>query len=332
MRDPTFYVSALLELHKLGDAAERRASWRQSMAALARATAAEGPGPLEGVHPEALVAGVRAALAAHLVDDLDWLEPAAAGSALYELASALPLGPEQRDLGRRVLARLLAADAPTFVAVARRMALGPGKGLVSPGMRARVALVTELPIGLGVADGPLALAIASRRDLAREWIAVPSTGSLPSRRLAARLLERAAREAARCASYGDDHSLRAFRSDAVAPAWERLLADRESLVWRHVAVARGLLAPWIPALGRAVDEALAPSLSATEWRRAVASIAAHLAVAPEAGLALAKRTLTQGLLKRDPGAAAAFLWGLPRAAEAEREAAHELLDAVLDSA
>src|SRR4029077_18990943 len=108
MRDPTFYVSGLLELHKLGDAAERRATWRQSMAALARATTDDGPGPLEGVHPEALVGGVRAALQSGLVEDLDWLEPPAAGSALYELASALPLGSEQRELGRRVLARLLA--------------------------------------------------------------------------------------------------------------------------------------------------------------------------------------------------------------------------------
>jgi hypothetical protein len=329
MRDPTFYVSGLLELHKLSDGGERRASWRQCMAGLARAAADDGPGPLEGVHAAALVAGVRAALQAGLVDDLDWLAPPAAGSALYELASALPPGPEQRDLGRRVLARLLAADAATFVAVARRMALGPGKGLASPGIRARVALVTELPIGLGIADGPLALAIASRRDLAREWIAAPSTGSLPSRRLAARLLERAACEAARRAAYGDDHSLRVFKSDAVAPAWERLLADRESLVWRHVAIARGLLAPWVPAFARAMEEGLAPSLSATEWRRAASSVAANVAVAPEAALALAHRALSRGLLDRDPGASAALLWGLPRAAESELAAAQELLDAVL---
>jgi hypothetical protein len=332
MRDPTFYVSGLLELHNLGDPAERRASWRQSIAALARATANEGPGPLEGVHSEALVAGVRAALQSGLIDDLDWLEPPAAGSALYELASALPLGPEQRDLGRRVLARVLAADAPTFVAVARRMALGPGKGLTHPGIRARIALVTELPIGLGLADGPLALAVASRRDLAREWIALPSTGSLPSRRLAARLLERAANEAARRAAYGDDHSLRVFKSDAVASAWRRLLEDRESLVWRHVAVARGLLARWIPEFAHAVEEALAPALSPTEWRRAAASIAANAAVAPEAALGLAQRALSQGLVERDPGVASAFLWGLPRAAEAERDAAEELLDRVLKRA
>jgi hypothetical protein len=332
LRDATFYASTLLELHRLTDAPERRASWRQSMASLARATAEDGPGPLEGLHPEALLAGVRAALHAGLVDDLDWLAPAAAGSALYELASALPLGPEQRELGRRVLARLVAADAPTFVAIARRMALGTGKGLASAGMRARVALVTELPIGLGVADGPLALAIASRRDLAREWIAIPSTGSLPSRRLAARLIERAAREAARRAAYGDDHSLRVFQSDAVAPAWARLFADRESLVWRHVAVARGLLAPWVPAMAKALEEALSPSLTPTEWRRAAASIAAHAAVSPDAALALARRAVSQGILQHDPGAASAFVWGLPRAAEAEREAAEELLDRVMEHA
>jgi len=332
VRDPTFYVNGLLELHKLSASAERRASWRQCMAALARATADDGPGPLEGVHPEALVAGVRAALQSGLVDDLEWLAPPAAGSALYELASALPPGPEQRDLGRRVLARVLAADAATFVAVARRMALGPSKGLASPGIRARVALVTELPIGLGIADGPLALAVVSRRDLAREWIALPSTGSLPSRRLAARLLERAAREAARRAAYGDDHNLRVFKADAVLPAWERLLGDRESLVWRHVAVARGLLAPWISEFARAVAKGLDPSLSPTEWRRAASSVAANVAVAPEAALAAAQKALSQGLLERDPGAAAAFVWGLPRAAEAEREAAQELLDRVLDRA
>ena len=66
----------------------------------------ETPGPLDGLHPDALVKGVRVAIGNALVDDLDWLAPAAAGAALYELASALPIGPEQRDLGRRVLTQL----------------------------------------------------------------------------------------------------------------------------------------------------------------------------------------------------------------------------------
>ncbi|HXX66052.1 MAG TPA: protein kinase [Polyangiaceae bacterium] len=332
MRDATFYASSLLDLDKLEGAAERRASWRQSMAALARATVEEGPGPLEGLHPNALLAGVRAALHGGLVEDLDWLAPAAAGAALYELASALPLGPEQRELGRRVLARLLVGDAETFVAIVRRMALGAGKGLGTPAIRVRVALVTELPLSAGVADGPLSLALASRRDLAREWVAVPSTGSLPSRRLAARLLERAAREASRRAAQGDEHNLRFFSGDVVAPAWERLLADRESLVWRHIAVARGLLSPWFPELRSAMQSVLDPGLSPTEWRRAAASVAASVAVDPEAGLELADRAISQGLLVRDPGASAALLWGLPRAAEAEPEAASKLLDRVATAA
>ncbi|HTQ48675.1 MAG TPA: serine/threonine-protein kinase [Polyangiaceae bacterium] len=332
MRDATVYASTLLELHTLAGAAERRAAWRQSMATLARAVAEDGARPLEGLHPEGLVLGVRAALGAGLVDDLDWLAPEAAGAALYELASALPLGPEQRELGRRVLARLMAADAATFVAIAWRMALGAGKGLGSAQVRARVALVTELPISLGVSDGPLAFAIAARRELAREWIGVPSTGSLASRRLAARLIERAAREAARRASYGDEHGLRVFRSDAVSQAWQRLLADRESLVWRHVAAARGLLAPWDPPMAKAMADALSPELTPTEWRRAATSVAAHVAVAPEAALSLARRSLKDGLLERDPGACSAFVWGLARAAEADRDAAAELLDLVMEEA
>ncbi|HEY2516287.1 MAG TPA: serine/threonine protein kinase, partial [Polyangiaceae bacterium] len=329
MRDPSFYVSGLLELHNVSDVAERRTMWRQSMAALARGVAEEGPGPLDGLHPDALVRGVRAALGSQLVDDLDWLEPAAAGAALYELASALPLGPEQRDLGRRVLARLLAANAEAFTALVTRMALSTGKGLGTVAVRARIGLVTELPINVAVADGPLALALASRRELAREWIAQNSTGSLAARRLSARLLERAAREAAKRAAQGDNHALRFFSADAVKDSWQRLLGDRESLVWRHVAVARGLLAPWVGHLRVQIEEALSAKLTPTEWRRGATSLAAFVAVDPDLALRTATAGLAQGLLQRDPGAASAFVWGLPRAAEAEPDAAAELLDEVL---
>jgi hypothetical protein len=329
VRDPSFYVSGLLELHNVSDAAERRAMWRQSMAALARAMVEDGPGPLDGLHPDALVKGVRAALGNQLVDDLDWLEPAAAGAALYELASALPIGPEQRDLGRRVLARLLAANAEAFVALATRMALSTAKGLATTAVRARIALVTELPIGLGIADGALALALASRRDLAREWVSQTSMGSLPARRLSARLLERAAREAAKRAAQGDSHALRVFSSDAVKEAWRRLLGDRESLVWRHVAVARGLLAPWVGEFRAQIEDALSAQHTPTEWRRGATSIAAFVAVNPEGALRTATQGLAQGVLQRDPGAASSFIWGLPRAAEAEPDAAIELLDEVL---
>ena len=89
MRDATFYASGLLELHNL-TGADRRASWRQSMAVLSRATSEDGPGPLEGLHPNALLAGVRAALHAGLADDLDWLAPAAAGAAPAASAPSAP--------------------------------------------------------------------------------------------------------------------------------------------------------------------------------------------------------------------------------------------------
>ena len=59
---------------------------------------------------------------------------------------------EQRELGRRVLARMLAGNAETFTAMATIMAQTAGKGLSSPAIRARVALVTELPIAHGIAE------------------------------------------------------------------------------------------------------------------------------------------------------------------------------------
>jgi hypothetical protein len=330
VKDASFYVGSLLELPKLLQPADRRAAWRQSVAALARtSTDDDGPGPLEGLHPEALLIGVRSALEAGLADDLDWLAPAAAGCALYELASTLPFGKERRELGRRALKRLLEGDAETFVAIATRMARATGKGLSSPGVRARIALVVELPIELGIDAGPLALALASRRDTAREWLETPSTGSLPARRLAARLLERAAREATRRASQGDQHPLRAFRVDAVQRAYTRLLADRESLVWRHVAVARGLLGPWMPDMQKEVETGLDSKLSPTQWRRAATSIAAQVAVNPPVALRMVDAALTKGAVERDPGVGPALIWGVARAAEAEPEAAMLLIGKVL---
>jgi len=154
VKDPSFYVGSLLDLPKLTELAERRAAWRQSIAALAAAPDDDGPGPLEGLHPEALLLGVKVALAQGFADDLDWLSPAAAGSALYELASSVPFGQEKRELGRRALSRLLDGDAQTFIAIATRMVRASGRGLGSAGMRARVALVVELPIGLGIDSGP----------------------------------------------------------------------------------------------------------------------------------------------------------------------------------
>ena len=328
MRDNSFYVSSLLEL-ATASAADRRVLWRQAMAALSRA-ADDGPGPLEGIHPDVLLKGVGVALAAGLVDDLDWLSPAAAGVALYTLAAALPVSTEQRELGRRVLARMLAGNAETFTAIATSMAQSGGKGLSSPAVRARVAIVTELPLAHAVADGKLAHALLSKREFQRDWVSVPSTKSLPSRRLAAKILERAAREAARRAQMGDAHGMRVFLSETVRAAYNRLLADRESLVWRYVAAARGLIAGWIPELQREIHDGLKEGLSPTEWRRAAASLAAYAAVRPDEALKTMSQVVKRGLFTwEDPGSASAFIWGVPRAIEAEPEVAQKMLDLLM---
>jgi len=326
---PARSLEGLVTLHRLQSREERAAALRQGLATLARAAADQAPAPLEGLPPESLQQSIRIALEERLLDDLAWLSPAAAAVALYELAAALPMGTERRALGRRVLAQLHEGDAATFVAVATALATGSRRGLVGPGIRARVALALDLPIGTGTRADALALALISRRDLAREWLSLPSTGALPSRRLAARLLERAAREAALRASQGDDGAVRPFQAEWVRTAWSRLLADRESLVWRHVATARGLLAHVLPAFAEDIDRDLGTKLTPTEWRRAAASTAAAIAFRPDDALARTRAILGSEIVRRDPGVAGAMIFGLPRAAETEPRAAEEVLEALV---
>jgi hypothetical protein len=278
-------VADLGLIARLTDADERRGVWRRFIASLGEEDG--GPSALEGLPPEEIAAGVRAALANGLVDDLDFVDSPRAGAALYALASALPASPEQRDLGRRVLARLASGDAHAFVAIATSMALAGGKPFQTAAVRTRMMLAAEMPLAQNLRDGPLALALVGRRQLARDWVVLPSMGSLPARRLSGRLIERAACEAARRASRGDPHAMRALSGEAVSGAMARLLADRESLVWRHVAIARGLLAPFSEHGIEALEHDVAPDLSPTEWRRAATAIGALVGVSPDAGVARA---------------------------------------------
>ncbi len=323
-REGTSFVSSLLDLPKVAHA-DRRTLFRQAIAELARAATEEGPGPLEGMRPDTLAASIGIAIDTGLLDDLDWLDAGAAGAALYTIAAALPPGNAQRDLGRRVLGRLLSGNAATFAQIATQMARAGGKGLTGPAAVARVSLLFEVPIGVGLLDGPLALALASRRLLRREYVVTRSTRSLADRRLAARLIERAAGEAARRAARGDRSALRLVGPKGPLEAvWLRLSADREPLVWRHVAIARGILAAFTDGGHEAIEKDLSVQLSATEWRRALAAIGGLTAHSPALGLDIARRTVGP-LLTKDPGAVAPFLWGLGRAAEAEPEAALELV-------
>lgn len=319
----------LVLLGRLQDDTECRASWRQGIAALGGGPRVDGPPPLEGVSIDSLVLGVRKALELGLADDLDWLSPAAAAVALYELSVALPTSKERTEIGRRALTRLYEGTAETFIAVATRAALGSAKMLRSAALRARVGLVMDMPAGTTVDEGPLALALVGRRELFESWVARPAIGSLPSRRLAARLLEKAAREAVTRNEQGDTYPKDLLVGAQALPVLNQLLNDREPLVWRHAAVARGLLASLDGTLREQVDLSLDPKLSPTEWRRAAVSLVACLACEPEVAVSNCRRVLRGEITELDPGVGPAMVWGLQPVLDTEPAAAEELLRELL---
>ncbi len=325
MRELRDRVDGLARLHRIEDPSERRGTFREAFATLASRAAGLTPAPLEGLDPKALRESMDVAFEARLLDELGWLSTAHATAALYELAAVLPASPMKRELGRRVLVALHDGDAPTFVLLATLLARSSKRGLSGPGVKARVALALDLPIGAGVGVDTLALALVSRRDLEAEWLTEPSEGSLPSRRLAARLLDRAARAIGHRVAMGDESALALLERPSVQAAWTRLLHDREPLVWRHVASARGQLAGIVARFDQEIVEGLDPAMSPTEWRRAATSLAATLAVEPERALERSETLLKSAIFRRDPGIAASMLQGLARAAEAEPEAAERML-------
>ena len=160
-----------------------------TVSALAAAAADQQPTPLEGLATDQLLASLRSALGAGLVDDLSFLSRPDAAAALFELAGALPPSPEKRELGRRVLVALHEGDAATFVTLATALALSSPRALGGPLIRARVALSLRLPLSSVAHVDGLALALVSRPELERDWLSAHSIGALPARRLAARLLE-----------------------------------------------------------------------------------------------------------------------------------------------
>lgn len=337
------FLARLLELPRVQSKDVRRGIFRQSIAALGMGDQSHAPLALAGADPKALGRSIQVVSGDGLLDDLDFLAPSAAAVALYQIAAALPLGAERRVIGRKVLTYLYQGNAETFCTLAAQMAMGSTRPLQGAGIRARVSIATTLRSSADSAIDRMALAFVTRQELARDWVDANATGSLPDRRLAGRLLERAAREAARRVEAGDDYPLRAFRAvidpdrspldrveghESVGPAWKALLADRETLVWRHVAVARGLLAAVVPRLDTAIRDGLTPNLTPTEWRRAATSLVARIAVDRERSLARALHLLEGPILQKDPGVATAMIWGLPPVAEVEPEAGEELLEAL----
>jgi hypothetical protein len=144
--------------------------------------------------------------------------------------------------------------------------------------------------------------------------------------MAAIILERAAREVVRSSEHGDPGPLGRFQHPSVQASYRTLLADREPLVWRHAAVARGLLSAVEPRLREEIDLELDPSLSPTEWRRAVVSLVACLVKDPDTTLPQCKSLLRSEIFERHPPILSTLLWGLGPVIDAEPELARELLD------
>ncbi|MEO7036018.1 MAG: protein kinase [Polyangiaceae bacterium] len=321
-------VEALAALVRLQDETERRANFRQAITALGQSSGASGPPPLDGIAPEVLSRVMGLALDSGLVDDLEWIAPGPAAVALYEITAALPQGKPRRELGRRVFARVYDGSAGTFAAVAARMALSSGKPLEAASIRARISLLFDLPVGSSVNADPLALTLVTRRELRERWLDRARSGTLPARRLASKLMEHAAREAVLRAQQGDPHPKNLLLSEPVRSIYLSLLTDREPLVWRHAAVARGLLSAVDSGLREEIDGALDPNLSPTEWRRAAVSLVSTMPSDPD-GAYRACRALIEGpLAALDPGIVATLVFGLPRAIEAEPDTAEALLEVV----
>jgi eukaryotic-like serine/threonine-protein kinase len=331
MRSRIGLFESLVMLARVESASDRRANWRQIVASLGQSIRVDGPSPLDSIDTELVVNGVRVALTSGLVDDLEWIEPRQSAVALYELTSALPAGRERRELGRRVFGRVYEGTASTFNAVAIRIALSAARSLDTPALRARVSLLLDLPTGSTVNPDALALALVVRRENFERWVARPSVGSLSARRLAAKTLEHATREAALRAQQGDSYPKRRLLSSDVQSIFRRLLADREPLVWRHAAVARGLLASAEASIREEVESSLDPGLTPTEWRRAAVSLVALLPSDPHTVLKQCHRLQLGDIGQADPGIAAAMVAGLPRVIEAEPEAAETLLGMLANS-
>jgi hypothetical protein len=300
------YLAAFVGLHQIDDPDERRRVARQGLAMLAQIAERE-PAPLEGLAADQLLLSVRAALDDGMLAELEWLSPAAGAIALFELAQALPPGPERRELGRRVLTRLRAADRETFVRLLVALARSSPKLLASDGLRARAEVVLSAPLTAPGAIGELALGLLAQPSLAHSWIEVPAMGSLPGRRLAARILAHGAREAVRRHDGGDRGSVGVLARPGIRAALERLLGDREALVWRFAGIARGLLAHVDSKLADDIDRELRPTASSTTVRRAAASAAAAL---ERGGAATRWEAVIVERAAREPGVARGAILGI----------------------
>jgi eukaryotic-like serine/threonine-protein kinase len=304
----------------LATAEERRQIARQGLAMLAEIAERE-PAPLEGIAADQLLLAVRVALSDGLLATLDWMSPASAAIALFELAQALPAGAERRELGRRVLTSLREADRATFVRLLIALARTSPKIVATEQLRARLGVVLAAPFTAPGSIGELAIGLLAQPPLAQSWVEEPATGSLPGRRLAARILAHGAREAVRRYDRGDRGGVRVLARPGVRAALSRLVGDREALVSRFASIARGILAHVDSDLAGEIDRELRPAANNTEVRRGAASAAAAL---ERGGAARRWMTVLVDRAAKEPGVARGAILGLAGLAIAAPLEADEL--------
>ena len=316
-------LQGLLDLHRVSDPQQQEALWRRGIASLARLGGTQ-PVPLEGLDPIALEESSRVAIENGLVDQLDWLS--AWPRALFDLMISLPRGDTKRELGRRILRVLHSSNARTFSILAAALARATPKVLRTDAVRARAALSLGLPYGWAPEVDTLALALISTEDMSEEWLVAPSFGSLPQRIMAAQLLERAAREAWRLYHQGDQIGLRIFRSPGVVSAWYRLLRDRESLAWRHVAAARGVLLKVLPEFREELEHELEAAKKEKRIpRRAISSLASSVALFPGTSFTRCLEFLGSAELDAAEAVAQCVLYGVTTAGIFEPEVSEKLV-------
>jgi hypothetical protein len=201
--------------------------------------------------------------------------------------------------------------------------------VANEGLRARLEVVVSAPLTAPGAIGELAIGLLAQPELVQSWAIVPATGSLPGRRLAARLLAHGAREALRRLDGGDRGGVHVLARPGTRGALARLLGDREALVWRFAAIARGLLAHVDSELADEIDRELRPSASNTTLRRASASAAAAL---ERGGAAQRWAPLLVERAAHEPGVARGTILGLAGLATVSPDTADELASALVQRA
>jgi len=318
------YLRELATLAHSDDADVRRHVFRQGLAMLAAISERE-PAPLEGIAADELVMSMRRAIDDGLFDDLTWLSPSAAAAAIYELAQALPPGAERRELGRRVLTRLRHADHATFIRLAVSLARTAPKTLNSEANYSRAIHVIASPSHQCVGVSELALGVLAQPLLTRLWVQEPATGSLFGRHGAARIVAHAAREALARHRAGDLGGVALLTRPAVRATIQQLLLDREALVWRWVAVARGLLAHVDSEFADDVARELA-SGNNSELRRGTLSAVAAFELG---GAAMRWSATVMELAQKHPGVARSAVMGITGFATIAPALADEFVTALL---